>query len=257
MSALLEIVGRYYRTVPIDEPGYVYESLKLDPRKTALIGMHCWNIGCEDGPPIDPRFWVGMGFRVAHVEAARIMRERIRPAMDWARRAGITVYHVESETIRENRQRSREPAENPQGSGEPSGWRQRIAWRSHGKDYATKSPLSRMDRARIVAPLPGERLVYRTDALHDALKERGVENLIYCGFATDMCVLRSPGGIEEMAALNYHLFLIRDATLGVECPDTFKERLATRWAIRFFETHYGDTITTDDFVDSCEKMARG
>ncbi len=56
------------------------------------------------------------------------------------------------------------------------------------------------------------------------------------------------------AALGYRLFLIRDATLGVESPDTFDERIATRWAIRYFEAHYGDSITLADFVKACEEL---
>jgi hypothetical protein len=54
-----------------------------------------------------------------------------------------------------------------------------------------------------------------------------------------------------MAGFGYRLFLLRDATLGVELPDTFGERLATRWGIRFVETHYGDTISTGEFISAC------
>ena len=41
---------------------------------------------------------------------------------------------------------------------------------------------------------------------------------------------------------------------GVEVPDTFEERLATRWAVRFFESHYGDTVRSADFLDSCGRL---
>jgi len=78
---MLKLAGRYYRTIPMDDPQYVTETLELDPRKTVLIGMHCWNIGCEDGPDMDRMYWVGMGFPHTTVEAGRIMREHIRPAI--------------------------------------------------------------------------------------------------------------------------------------------------------------------------------
>ena len=48
-----------------------------------------------------------------------------------------------------------------------------------------------------------------------ALRFHGIENLIYSGFATDMCVLRAPGGVEPMAPYGYRIFLMRDATVGV------------------------------------------
>ena len=246
----LRLVGRYYRTIPITDPGYEYEDLELEEAETALVAMHCWNIGCPDGPEIDPDYWVGMGFPVAHREAERIMVEIIRPAMDAARGAGVLVCHVESETIRVNR--SRGPVEGPvDGLMEPRGWRERMAWRHHGRDYPNRSPLARMDRAKVVEPVEGEPFVCTTEELHEVLQEGGIRNLVYSGFATDMCVLRAPGGVEPMAGHDYRIFLLRDATVGVECPDTFDERLATRWAIRYFETHFGDTFTTRDFIEAC------
>jgi nicotinamidase-related amidase len=192
-----------------------------------------------------------MGFPVAHEEAKRIIIELIRPAMDAAREAGVLVCHVESETIRKNREGGSEEPDRSEAR-EPGSWRERIAWRSHGLDYPIRSPLSRMDRVKLVEPQEGEPFACTTEELHEVLVERGIRNLIYTGFATDMCILRAPGGVEPMAARDYRMFLLRDATVGVECPDTFEERLATRWAIRYFETHFGDTMTTMDFIDACQ-----
>jgi nicotinamidase-related amidase len=248
---MLRVNGRYYRTIPITCPGYDYEDIALDESRTALLAMHCWNIGCEDGPKIDDEFWVGMGFPVVYEEADRIMRERILPAMDAARGAGVLVCHVESETIRSNRSRSTDPPPLHRAPPEPTGWRERIAWRSHGVDYGNRSPLSKMDRAGIVSPMEGEPFLYTTEELDQVLTEKGVENLLYSGFATDMCILRAPGGIESMAPRGYKIFLLRDATVGVESPDTYDQRIATRWAIRYFETHLGDTLATDDFISAC------
>ena len=197
-----------------------------------------------------------MGFYENFNEGERIIRERIRPAMDAARKAGILVCHVENEAIGKKHPEAREfldPPVPPSTSPSPvvPGWRERIVMRSHGKDYATESPYARMDRAAIVAPQGGEPFVYQTGQFDRVLRRHGIENLIYTGFATDMCILRSPGGIEPMVPFGYRIFLMRDATLGVECPDTFGERLATRWGIRFVETHYGNTITWADFINTC------
>ena len=254
---MLNLTCRYFRPIPLDAAGYETEPLALDPHKTALVAMHCWNIGCADGPPIDGNYFVGMGSLESFREAERIMQECIRPAMDAARQAGVLVCHVESELIARRHPEALEDADAPatpdEGPPVVAGWRKRMEDRFHGKDYPTQSPLVGMDRAQIVFPLPGEPFVHQTGQLDRALRRRGIENLIYAGFATDMCVLRAPGGIEPMAPREYRIFLMRDATIGVECPDTFAERIATRWAIRYFETHYGDTITFDDFINACGK----
>jgi nicotinamidase-related amidase len=255
---MLKLTGRYYRTIPIDNPGFETETIELDPARTAFIGMHCWNIGCPDGPAINNNYWVGMGFPQTSHEAERIMRECIRPAMDAARRAGVTVCHVESAKIGEQHPAAQEDLDEPPAASSTASppvltdWMTRMTARFHGADYPTQSPYARMDRAQIVTPLPGEPYVYQTGQLDRILRRRGIENLIYSGFATDMCVLRAPGGVEPMLGSGYRMFLMRDATIGVEMPDTFEERIATRWAIRYFETHFGDTISTDDFIQACE-----
>ena len=233
-------------------PGYVYEEVELDEDRTAFIVMHCWNIGCADGPKLDPNFWVGMGFPETFAEAERIMRQVILPSLRAARDADVFVCHVEAKAICDRRRGAGPGQAEGKGQTDPKlGWRRRIAERSHGKDYESRSPLAELDRCSILEPLNGEPLVCQTQELQKVLEERKIENLIYTGFATDMCILRAPGGIEEMAPLDYRLFLMRDATLGVECPDTFAERLATRWAIRYFETHFGDTVTSRDFIKAC------
>lgn len=257
---MLKLQGRYYRTIPIDKSCYKTEVLELDPKKTALIGMHCWNIGCEDGPEVDLNYFVGIGFPEATKEAGRIMKECIRPAMDAARKAGVLVCHVESALIADKHPEAKIDEDKDTGYVDPvpheatGGHRKEMADRFHGVDHMTKSPLAKMDRAKIVMPKDGEPFVYQTGQLDRVLQKHGIENLIYTGFCTDMCILRAPGGVEPIVPLGYRTLLMRDATLGGECPDTFDERIATRWAVRFFETHFGDTITFDDFIKACEKI---
>ena len=258
----MKIESRYYRGIPIDRPGYETETVGLDPSRTALVVLHCWDIGCEGGPEIDPNYLVGMGFYENFREAERMMRECIRPAMDAAREAAIVVCHVEHPDIWRKHPDGQQhldpsPPPAPYAPGPVvAGWRERILARAHGKDYATRSPYARMNRARVVAAREGEPFVYQTNQLDRVLRRHKIENLVYCGFAADMCILRAPGGVEPMCAFGYRMFLMRDATLGVEYPDTFQERLCTRWAVRFFETHYGNTITSADFVEACKEAPR-
>lgn len=259
MSRILSMPGRYYRTLPLGSTGYETVRIELDAERTALVVLHCWNIGCKNGPPIDPRFFVGMGFYENFAEAERIMREVIRPCMDAARTAGLCVAHVEAQTIADKRPEAQDAAEPPMGVSEGAkevvpGWRARIMVRFHGDDYMTRSPYAIMDRADVVAPMPGEPFAYQTAQFHRLLQRRGIENLIYTGFAADMCLLRAPGGIEHMAPYGYRLYLMRDATLGVELPETFVDRIATRWAIAYFETHYGETVTSVDFIAACQSL---
>ena len=263
MGRVLKLTGRYYRNIPHDAAGYAEEELTLQAEQTAFISLHCWDIGCPGGPEIDPMFCVGMGHPVALEAAYEVMRDYVRPALEAARQAGLAVYHVQAESIAAlypqwyERDADRPPA----GAGEPApeaipGHRDAILFRSHGEDYMKRSPLARMDIAEIVAALPEEPVVHQTAQFDRMLRRHGIVNLIYTGFATDMCILNAPGGLGPMFALGYRVLLIREATLGVEQPDTIADRIATRWGMRFHETHWGDTIGFDQFMAECARLAR-
>lgn len=278
MGRLLHLTGRYYRTIPTNQPGYVEEALDLEADQTAFVSLHCWNIGCPGGPPTDPAYWVGMGFPQTCDEEYRIMREQIRPCLDAARQAGIAVFHVQAEliakrypewyqveadvTASEPARQSAAKCDDAPSPCEPAaaapipGYAQKIIARSHGQDYAAHSPYADMDFPEICAPLPGEPIAHQSGQFDRLLRKRRIVNLIYAGFATDMCILNAPGGMGPMFGMGYRVILIRDATLGVELVDTFHERIATRWGISFVETHWGDTITTADFLANCTRLAQ-
>ena len=200
-------MGRYYRSIPIDNTGYEEEVLELDADKTTFVALHCWDIGCPGGPPLDVNYCVGMGYPETFSEAYRIIETYIRPAMDAARRADILVSHVESAAIGAKHPEAQEdldpPSEGRSETPPPAvpGWREQIVARSHGSDYATKSPYAKMDRVKVVMPRAGEPFVYQTGQFDRILRKRGMENLIYSGFATDMCVLHAPGSIVPMFGL--------------------------------------------------------
>ena len=265
------LTTRYYRTRPLDRPGYETETFRLDPEKTAIVLMHLWDIGCEGGPAVDPEYFVGMGMPENFREAERIIKQVIRPTVSAARKAGILVCHVTHEWIGKRDPRADRysgPAESKRaeritvspgvrGSGRfeaVPGWRQRIEERAYGKDFLTKSPLAVMKESTLVDILPGEPYVYETERLEQIFRERGIESVMYAGFATDVCVLNAGGGVEPMAAQSYRLFLMRDATLGIELPDTFPDRRSTRYATRYFEIHFGNTLLSNDFIEACNRL---
>ena len=259
MSKTLKLKTRHYRALPIDKAGYAEDVFELPVERTALIGLHCWNVGLPDGPEIDVNYVTGMGWPQATEESWRVMREVIRPAMDIARRIGMPVCHVEPDDFDKHYPEvpSRRTPENQRRTASlqtqsdrwtivRTGELQTIEKRSTGVDLA-KSPAARMKRAKIVEPMGDEPLVFYTNQLDAYLQERGVETLIYTGFAADMCILNSEGGGRPMLRAGYRCILMRDGTVGVETPDTFPERLATRYGIHRFEIAVGYSTTWADF----------
>lgn len=251
MSRTLRLSSRYYRALPIDDPGYEEEVFELGVAQTALVGMHCWNIGCPDGPPVDSSYCVGLGWPQSTEEAWRIMQEVMRPAMDAARALDMAVCHVESDWM--DAQYPEVPSRRSgQALERASGQAGVMAERAHGVRYLTDSPLARMRRAQITAPVGDEPLVFYSDQLDEYLKKRDIDTLIYMGFAADMCLLNAEGGAFPMLGRGYRCILMRDATVGVETPTSFPERLATRYATHIFEWKIGYGTTFADFMKAVE-----
>jgi nicotinamidase-related amidase len=264
MARTLRLTGRYYLGAPLERVGLAEEVVELDADATALVALHCWNIGCPDGPAVDPRFRVGMGFPETLKAAYEVMRDRIRPAADAARRAGMVVAHVENDSIgRKHLGLMDTPptVERGQIEGEipppaAAGHRRQIEARGHGEEFLTQSPYAFMDRVWFLMPEPGEPFAMDSLQLHRMLNRRGVQNLIYTGFAADMCLLRAPGGVVDMARrYSYRVFVIREATLGVEFPDWLDRRLATEYGLRQVEAEFGDTISWQEWMDQCARLA--
>lgn len=253
-EATLQLAARYYRALPIDRPGYEPVTLRLPVDKTALVGMHCWNIGCPDGPPVDVNYCVGMGWPQATEEAGRIMVEVIRPAMDAARVIGMPVCHVETDWMDHQYPHIESRRSDASESVHP---RQRaMLERAHGGGYMEHSPLARMRRAEVAAPVGDEPLAFYSDVLDEYLRRRGVETLIYMGFAADMCLLGAEGGARAMLARGYRCVVMRDATVGVETPASFPQRLSTKYALHIFEWSLGFGCTFAQFQQAIDQSGQ-
>ena len=231
--------------------------------KTALVIMHVWDVGIEGGPAVDPNYAIGASFRENFTEQEQIMKNVIVPSMVAARQCGMEVTHLTNYTIAMKDRRAAvdmDPVpDDPLTPGADvanpvvAGWSQYIHERAHGP-YLRNPPYTEMNRVKWFDPLPGEIFAFQTMQFHRALQKRGIQNLIYTGFAADMCILRAGCGSEPMLALGYRVYLIRDATLGTEYPDWFEHRLATTWGIRYFETHCGDSLESSDFIQACQNI---
>ena len=256
----LSLLGRHWHTPSLDRAGWREESLSFPPSEVGLVAMHLWNVGDAGGPPIPDQYFLDMGMRKTQEESLRVAEGCIRPAIHAARRAGVAVLHVEPEKIAckypQYSPAAAPPSPSPQSPPEPNpGWRKERLNRSHGRDYAEWEGWEQM---RIIGCCEAEKddpVVATTEQLDRVCRERGIKVLVYTGFAANMCVLDAGGGARHMGNLGYRVYLVREATLAVEYPDTFDDRTMTRAAIRFFQQVVGDTLGLDQFVEGCNRCS--
>lgn len=260
MTTFPRLPVRFWQAVPTGDPvGHVTDIFDLDPSRTAFVSLHCWNVGCPGGPPVPQEYWVDMGSPRNHVVAWQIICDEIVPALAAARRAGLPVMHVQTTIIGDKYPHLQPPMPDKVPLASPrrppiSDHASVRANRVHGKGFSDWEGWQRLDFAEPTRPLAGETVVVSTDQWDDHLRARGIDTLIYAGFATNLCILDAPGGMRLMCQLGYRCVILREATLAVEFPDTLESRRQTEATLRHIEGWVGYTASRADFTSACEAV---
>ena len=254
-TAALDLRVRYFQDstpagVPCREESFIRREIPmvLPIDRTALVLVDVWNIH----------------FIESWVERARqVTVDAIVPILNTAREVGLTIVHAPCpEVARQFPQLNRHAPPDPV---KPADWPP-VEFRRRAGEYAAyRGPRSQPPGIGIhwdeMAPHLGmspaievqdeDYLIATGQQLHDLLEEQGILHLIYAGFATNWCILGRDYGIVAMSRRGYGIVLLREATMGVEFPDTLDTNFATELAIREVEQKYGFSVSNAGFFEAC------
>ena len=87
----------------------------------------------------------------------------------------------------------------------------------------------------------------------DLCREKGINHLVYTGFALNWCLLLSPGGMAEMHKYGFMCSALRQATTAVENKETAQRQLCMEIALWRVALAYGFVFDVDDFVKAIKK----
>lgn len=107
---------------------------------------------------------------------------------------------------------------------------------------------ARLDFPAPARPIDDEGVAENGAQLFALCKERGINHLIYCGFAINWCLLLSPGGMAEMQKYGIMCSALREATVAVENKETARAQLCKEVALWRVALAYGFVFDVDDFV---------
>ena len=267
----LRLPIRFYRLGRIYGPGMpdcgpegAQEKLLEKPvHQAGLVAVHYWNLGEATGPyPIGPDAHCPGAAADWVPTAHEIIAERIKPAMDAARKAGITVFHVAQGTYAPRYPTYTKIAEDPelQNPSQPvtfegcvrprtreEQWHDVLGPKFPGAVWETHADT--FDIAETVRPLSGDPVVLTGWQLNGLCRRLDVDTLFYVGFMAEVCLLNSPGAIREMSGkFAYRCVVLRDCTTAYEFPDTYRDRRMTRATIRMIESGLGYSASSEDFI---------
>ena len=246
----LDLTVQYFQDSPAEglscrEEHFVRRSvsMKLPVEQTALVLVDTW-----DNHFIES--WLE--------RAERVTREAVVPVLHAGREAGLTIVHAPSPKVTpaypEHMKRHKAALPGAPSDWPPSEFRQRQGEYADFRGPRAQPP-GIPDIEIGMSPhidVRDEDFLLETGLqLHELCRERGILQLIYAGFATNWCILNRDYGMRSMARYGYNLILLRDATMGVEYPDTVDECLATEMAIREVETQLGFTAANVDYLAAC------
>ena len=239
--------------------GWKQETLEFSRDHTAVVVMHAWNAGrrYEEFP--------GWWRAVPYIPRANAVLQDVFPRLLTAvRKSGLPLFHVVGggdyykhlpgyqHTLSLNPET---PRTTEKAAGDPI--RERLdAFRSArvfvgaGNADDTSRGFARLNFAPEARPLDSEGIAENGEQLFALCKEKGVNHLIYCGFAINWCLLLSPGGMADMQRFGIMSSAIREATVAVENKATARQQLCKEIGLWRVALAFGFVFDVEDFVAS-------
>lgn len=230
-------VATYRQFDPNASPGWERHQLEFDAASTALVVMHAWQ------PPAPGTLpgWVRAAPYL--VRSRHVLRDVFPRLLQGVRTSPVSVIHISG-------------LPPPPGPSAPldDTWAALRAFRQQevfpGKDQQADVDTGRaqLSTAPEAQPLDGEPVVEDADALHQLCLERGINHLIYVGFALNWCLLMSPGGMVDMGRRGYLCSTIAEAIVTVESHESAADNGEYHQALWRVAVEFGFVFHLDDFL---------
>ncbi len=236
--------------------GWKTEELVFSRKHTAVVLMHAWAAGktCEEFP--------GWWRCVPYIPRSNaILRDVIPDLLTSVRSSGLPLFHVVGggdyykslPGYLHAVALGGGPLPKPE-QVEPDPTRQALdAFKAEhsfvgGWNKAdVKRGFAQLDFPAVARPLDGEGVAENGRQLFALCKERGINHLVYCGFAINWCLLLSPGGMADMQQYGLMCSALRQATTAVESKESARGERAKELALWRVALGFGFVFDVEDF----------
>jgi len=268
---IIELPVHFYRMYPINYQakypsdamlGWGSDTINLDINKTALIVMHTWNLGLDDKLPWPPKErclekqmqsteWVKR-YRKDVKQIEEILNFARKHNMNICHIAGLEHYAEDYPAYRQNKAQAGPEPVRPEGAFHGTTWHEDWLNRIYGQGFykQMKELHRRLDFASNVRPASGEGVCVTSHQLNHWLRKRGINNLIYTGFAINMCLWFSPCGMSDMMRYNYRSLCIEECVTTVEYKETAYELRNKESAMWRVSLMFGYVLKKDEFMSA-------
>jgi len=236
--------------------GWKQIELEVSREHTAVVVMHAWDTGTREQYP-------GWHRAVEYMPRADEICHTIFPQLLSAvRTSGMRLFHVVSSGSyckdypgyrRAVELAGPEPPKFEQIQADPVLERLRQFRAEHvfvGKhnEVDVERGFANLDFPPEAKPMGEEGIAENGHQLFALCNHAQVNHLIYVGFAINMCLLMSPGGMADMARRGLMCSVLRDAVTAVENKETARDELCKGLALWRVALGFGFVFQVDDLV---------
>jgi len=229
---------------------------------TALVVMHAWDAGTRDEFP-------GWHRVVPYIPRAdRICREVFPPLLKAVRASKLPLFHVVGGGDYYKELPGYKHAVESAGPHPPAfekvdddPLRAKLAQFRSEKGFPgthnqedIRHGFARLDFPAEARPLDAEGVAENGHQLFALCKEKGINHLIYAGFAINWCLLLSPGGMAEMQKYGVMCSALRQATTAVENGASARFELCKEIALWRVSLAFGFVLDVDDFIAALDTV---
>lgn len=267
--SVIKLQASYYQQFDadfsLDVPGEGYGGWKngeieISSDHTAVVVMHAWDTGTREEFP-------GWHRAVEYIPRADEISRTVLPRLLKAvRDSGMTLFHVvsQSDYCRDYPGYKRavelagpEPAKPERMEADPVlerlwDFRERNVFvGSHNRPDVTRG-FARLDFAPEARPQGNEGIAENEHQLFALCSEAGINHLIYAGFAINMCLQISPGGMVDMSRRGIMCSAFRQAVTAVENKETARRELCKEVELWRVALVYGFVFGVEEFIGGLE-----
>jgi hypothetical protein len=265
MSDELLIPANYYqhfdadfnREVPEEAfGGWKKDVLPISRRHTAVAVMHAWDAGTREQFP----GWYRVVPYLPRSQA--IVKTVFPPLLAAVRASDLTLFHIvgggnyykrlpgykRAARLAGPRPRHTRQVETDPILEELKRFRQAHGFPGLHNEDDIKRGFERLDFPPEARPLDTEGVAENGRQLFALCRDKGVNHLIYAGFAINWCLLLSPGGMAEMQGYGILCSALRQATTAVENGATARFELNKETALWRVSLAFGLVFDVDDFI---------
>jgi len=252
------VYRQYDADYTLEHPGQGYEGWKkinipINPEHTAIVVMHAWDNGTPETHPALHRVCEYMS------RGKQIIDEKFPDFLAKVRAKGFNIIHVGSLSeysleklpgyIRTKELCPVKPF--PHVDVDETIVKLRQIHTQEAMYGHNTEEVNRLCSVRDFAIMPpdDEDVACTSEQLYTLCKKRGINHLIYTGFAVNMCLTASPCGIVDMGRYGMMRSVIRDLTTGVENKESCAEERHKEYGLWYYSILGGFVFEQKDVED--------